>query len=339
MRKDDVNLRSEHEGMRERVGFHDFTHEMLEVRGPDAGIFLDKMFVADISGSSVGEGKYTTMLNESGAITDDLIVFRMEDDMYWVSTLYIKEMLAWFNVHIAGFDVELKDIKDVTTMYAIQGPRSADTLNNFLAENIDDLKFSWITDNKIGDIPVQVARFGFTGELGYELYFAPEHVPLVEAKLFESGKPYDIIEVQSDVVLSSLPSEKGYVLMRDVQEINPVEAGLGWTVDWSKDFIGKEAIESSRGNPSRSLVGFTVDNDDQVELESDITLDGKVVGKVTNCTYGYTVEQTIGFALIDNALASIGDKVTIGDPEVKATLTDRVFYDSKNVRRHGDVKV
>lgn len=339
MRKNDVDLRNEHEAVRERVGFHDFTHEMLEVKGSDAGAFLDKMFVANISGSGLGEGVYTTMLNESGTITDDLIVFHMEDNMYWVSTLYIEEMLAWFGKHSDGLDVEFKDIKDVTTMYAVQGPRSADVLNGFLAENIDDLKFSWLVDNKIDDIPVKVARFGFTGELGYELYFEPQHVELVEAKLHESGKQYDILEIQSDVVLSSLPAEKGYVLMRDVQEINPVEAGLGWTVDWSQDFIGKEAIEPSKGNPARSLIGFTVDDDSPVELESDIKIDGKVVGKVTNCTYGYSVDKTIGFALIDNKLAKIGDKVTIGEQETKATLTDRVFYDPKNVRRHGDVKV
>lgn len=340
MRKDDVNLRNEHEAMRERVGFHDFTHEMLEVKGPDAGAFLDKMFVANISGSGLGEGIYTTMANESGLIIDDVIIFHLEDDLYWISTLYIEEMISWFAQYSDGYNVEFTDIKDITTMYAVQGPRSADVLNDFLTENIDDLKFSWFRDNKIGDVPVKVARFGFTGELGYELYFAPEHADFVESKLFESGEPYDILEIQSDVVLSSLPSEKGYILMRDVQGIDPVEAGLGWTVDWNHDFVGKKAIESSRENPPRSLVGFTTDADDsEVELESDVKLDGKVVGKVTNCTYGYTVNKTIGYALIDNALTKVGDEVTIGDKDIKAILTDRVFYDSKNLRRTGDVKV
>lgn len=163
MRKDDVNLRHEHETIRKRVGFHDFTHQLFEVRGPDAGSFLDKMFVNNIAGSKIGQGKYTTMLNERGHIMDDFIIFRMEDDMYWVSTLYIQEMLSWFDTYHDGFNVEFKDIKDVTVIYAIQGPKSKEVLNDFLAESIDDLKFNWIRDNKIDDIPVKVARCGFTG--------------------------------------------------------------------------------------------------------------------------------------------------------------------------------
>lgn len=330
-----VDLRNEHEAVRTRVGFHDFTHEMLEVKGPDAGAFLDKMFVNNISGSDVGEGQYTTMLNESGIIIDDVIIFRMEDDLYWVSTLYIQEMFDWFGKYSDGFDVEFTDIKHVTTMYAVQGPKSAEVINDFLDENIDDLNFSRIRDNTVGDVPVRVARFGFTGELGYELYFHPDHVELIEEKLLESGKSVGIKKLETDVVLSSLPSEKGYILMRDVDELNPVEAGLGWTVDWDSDFVGKSAIESSKGNPKRSLIGFTVDNDTEVELESDIKKDGEVVGKVTNCAYGFTVDEMIGYCIIDNAKAKIGDKVTIGNDNVEATLTERVFYDPEDERRRG----
>lgn len=325
LRKDNSQLRSEHNAMRENVGYHDFTHELMKAEGPDAGAFMDKMFVNNISGADVGQGVYTTMLNEEGHIIDDVIIFRMEEDMYWISTLYIDAMFKWFDQYSDGFDVEFEDIKDITTMYAVQGPNSRAVLNEILAENINDLKFTRIAENKIGDVPVQVARFGFTGELGFELYFAPEHIEFVESKLEEAGESFEIKKIETDVVLSSLPTEKGLKLMRDFEGINPVEAGLGWTVDWDSDFVGKEALADSKENgPARSLVGFTVeDADAEVELKADIKKNGEVVGQVTNYTYGFTVQKNIGFALIDNAKAEKGDKVMIGD--VEATLTSDVF--------------
>lgn len=339
MRKNDVSLRNEHEGLRNRVGFYDFTHELLEVTGTGSGDFLDKMFVNAIGNTRIGAGKYTTMLNEQGIIIDDIIVFRMEKEKYWVSTLYIAEMIKWFDTYSGEFNVAYKDITSDTTMYAIQGPKSKEVLNDFLSENIDNLRDFNIRENKIDDIPVWVARSGFTGELGYELYFAPPYKELVESKLNESGKDFDIVEMKTDVILTSLPTEKGYVLMRDLAGINPLEAGFGWSIDWSKDFIGKAALEKAKTEGiKRKLIGFTVDDDAaEVEPDSVIKVNGKTAGKVTNFTYGFTVEKNIGYALIDQTLAKIGDQVTIesGDKEVEATLTKREFYDQENNRRKG----
>lgn len=325
MTQDQVQMRNEHNAVRENVGYHDFTHQLLEARGSDVGAFMDKMFVNNISGADVGQGVYTTMLNEEGKIIDDLIIFRVEENTYWLSTLYIDQMLSWFDTHSDGFDVTFEDITEVTTMYAVQGPNSRKVLNEILNENIDDVKFTRIVDRKIDDVSVKVARFGFTGELGFELYFAPEHVEFIESKLEEAGKPFGIVELETDVFLSSLPTEKGLKLMRDYEGLDPIEGGLGWSIDWDSDFIGKEAVQVTReSGPKQSLVGFTVEDEDaNVELESEITKDGETVGKVTNYTYGYTVEKNIGFALIDNDKAKIGDKVMIGD--VEAILTSDVF--------------
>ncbi len=328
--KNNTQMRNEHNAVRERVGYHDFTHQMLEVTGADADAFMDKMFVNDISGAAVGRGKYTSMLDENGKIIDDVIIFHIDDNLYWISTLYIEEMTDWFGQHEEGFEVSYQDITDVTTMYAVQGPDSLAVLNNILSNPIDDLKFARIIDNQIDEIPVKVARFGFTGELGFELYFAPEQAETIEAKLEEAGAEFDIQKIETDVFLTSLPTEMGLKIMRDYQNLDPYEAGLGWSVDWDSDFVGKEAITSSKENgPKRSLIGFTVEDDEaEVDLEADITKDGEVVGHVTNYTYGYTVGKNIGFAVIDNAKAEIGDTVRIGD--VEATLTSDKFVESKS---------
>lgn len=325
MTKNHEQKRKEHSAVRKKVGYHDFTHELLEATGPDVPAFMDKIFVNNLSGANVGKGVYTTMLNEEGKIIDDLIIFRMEENKYWLSTLYIEQMQEWFEKHKEGFDVKWKDITEETTMYAVQGPHSREVLNKFLDEDINDLEFTYITDRKVDDVPIKVARFGFTGELGYELYFAPEHVEFIESKLEEAGEAFGIMELTSDVFLTSLPTEKGLKLMRDYEGLDPIEAGLGWSIDWDSDFIGKEHVQKTKERgPKQSLIGFTVEDENaEIELEAEIIKDGKTVGKVTNYTYGYTVEKNIGFALIDNTKAKIGDKVMIGD--VEATLTEDIF--------------
>jgi aminomethyltransferase len=339
MKTGDSNVRREHEAVRNSVGFYDFTHQLLEVKGAGATDFLSKVFVAAIAKASVGEAKYTTMLNEAGTIIDDVIVFRIADDTFWVSTLYIAEMIKWFDAYKGTSSVAYKDITSITTMYAVQGPNSKAVLNDFLGESVDGLKYFTIRDNTIDGVKVKVARSGYTGELGYEIYCAPEQKQLVEQKLVASGKQYGITRIETSVIVASLPREKGYVLMSDLAGTNPLEVGFGWAVDWGKDFVGKAALSEVRAaGAKRSLLGFTVDDDmAEVEPGAVVKVNGEIAGRVTVFTYGYTVEKNIGFALVENAKAKVGDKATIlwGGNEVEATLQDRVFYDAENMRVKG----
>lgn len=336
MRKNEMNVRKEHETVRNSVGFYDFTHQLLEVSGVDAQSFLDKMFVASIGKAKVGDAKYSTMLNEDGIIIDDVIVFRVDEDVFWISTLYITELIAWFDKNKGSSNVEYKDITYKTTMYAVQGPNSRAVLNDFLKDNIDHMKYFTIEDNMIDNVPVKIARSGYTGELGFEIYCDPKNKDFIESKLMESGKQFNILNITTDVIVTSLPREKGYTLMSDLAGTNPLEVDFGWTVDWNKDFIGKAALEKVKAEGAkRRLIGFTVDDDAaEVEIGSTVEVNGKYVGKVTMFTYGYTVEKNIGFALVDVDKANIGDLATIksGGKEIAATLTEKVFYDPENTK-------
>ena len=335
MKKDDVKARKEHEAVRNSVGYYDFTHELLEVTGPDAGKFLDKVFVGAIGSSKVGDAKYTTMVDEDGIIQDDVIIFRLSEDKFWISTLFIKELIAWLDKYKEGYDVSYEDRTAKTTMYAVQGPKTREVLNDFLKNKVDDMKFFSIEDNAIGDTPVKIARSGYTGEIGYELYCSPEDKDLVEKNLEESGKDYGIMNITTDVIVTSLPREKGYTLLSDLKGTNPIEGGFEWTIDWSKDFVGKEALEKVKEKgPEKSLLGFKLDEDDaEVEPGAAVKKDGEEIGKVTVYTYGFTLEKNIGFALVDNAKAEIGDKVTVcGDKEYETELESRFFYDPDDTR-------
>ena len=335
MRKNDTAVRAEHEAIRNSVGYYDFTHKLLEVNGPDAKAFLDYIYDGGIGKAKVGAAKYSTMLNEDGIIIDDVIVFRVAEETYWISTLYIDELIEWLDAHKKNENVEYHERTSITTMYAVQGPNSRAVLNAFLAHPIDALKYFWIEDNAIGEVPVKIARSGYTGELGYEIYCNPADAKLVEAKLEECGKQYDIKKICTDVIITSLPREKGFVLMSDLAGANPLEVGFGWTLDWNKEFIGKAALlKVKEEGAKRELLGFTVDDDAAVvEPGAEVVVNGKVAGKVTLFTYGYTVEKNIGFALLDVDKAQIGDKAMIGD--VEAVITERMFYDPSNSRTRG----
>ncbi|WP_138159011.1 aminomethyltransferase family protein [Peptoniphilus catoniae] len=329
-------LMKEHKAVRENVGYYDFTHQLLNVTGPDAGKFLDKMFVNAISKLGLGQATYTTMLNEEGHIIDDVIVFYVEEERYVVSTLYIKEMIEWFDKHKTNEDVTYEDITSKLTMFAVQGPKSKDLINSLVDDNIDDLQFFTIEDNTVGDLDIEVARAGFTGELGYEIYVPTEKKDLLEKELVNCGKKFNLMNITSDVIINSLPGEKGYVLMSDLKGCNPMEVGYGWTIDWNSDFIGKDALlRAKKEGIKRDLVGFTVEMEDAgVEAGNELLIDGECVGRVTKYTYGFTVEKGIGYALINTERAKIGDKVKIktSSGEIDASLCERMFYDKSNSR-------
>lgn len=335
--KNDELRRKEHEAVRNSVGYYDFTHQVLDVFGKDAEDFLDKIFVNDIKNMKNTHALYTTMLNEDGKIIDDVIIFRLEKEKYLISTLYIDKMIKWFDKFKEGFDVDYKDITDDLTMFAVQGPKSKDLVNKIVDKDISDLKFFTIEDNSLGDIALMVARAGFTGELGYELYVQSDKKDILEEKIKEAGKEFDLVNITTDVIIGSLPGEKGYVLMSDLEGANPLEVGYGWTVAWDSDFIGKDALLKAKENVNRDLFGYELLEDGEVEAGDIVLLDGKEIGKVTKFTYGYTVEKYIGYCMIEKDKAVEGKEVEIKTKagSLEAKLCDRVFYDKDNERVKG----
>ncbi|MGO1468446.1 MAG: aminomethyltransferase family protein [Tissierella sp.] len=328
-------LRKEHEAVRNKVGFFDFAHDILEVTGKDAEKFLDYICVNVISELEPKSASYTTILNKDADALDDVIVFYHGGDKYWITTLFMEELQKWVNKHVGDMDVNFKDVTEETALYSVQGPKSNEVLNDLLKDKVDDLGYFEFKDTKLDDIDVIASRTGFTGELGYELYFHPKYTDKIVAGLKEKGKAYGIEEITTDVTLTSLPTEKGYITVDDFEGANPIELGLDWSVDCDKDFIGKDKLcVLKKEGPKRNLLGFTVEKEtDEVEKGDKIKLNGEEVGEVTTYTYGFTVEEYIGYALVD-AKAKKGDKVQIvtSKGEVEGTLQERMFYDPKGER-------
>jgi aminomethyltransferase len=337
----DPDKKAQHDAVRNSAGWYLFTHQIMEVTGEDATAFLDMIYVGPIAKAKIGAAKYTTMLNEDGNIIDDVIVFRLEENKYWVSTLYLEKLEEWFDEKSKNYSVDYEDITDDIEMYAIQGPQSRDFLGTVLEDSIEEQRFFTLVDNKIDGIPVKVARTGFTGELGYEVYIERDKAGLLEEKLTANSKQFGARRItEFQVMVLTLPSEKGYALMCDIGETNPLEVGFDVSIDWEKDFIGKPALEKIRAEGAkRQLLGFTVENDDahiasrhKGAAGEAVLFEGEEVGRVTKYTYGFTVGTNIGYALVNNEV-SLGDTVFLnGNP---ATLTTRVWYDPENNRPFG----
>lgn len=322
----DDSLRAQHNAVRTTAGWYDFTHRIVEMTGKDATAFLNRMYVANLEKQYVGKAKYTIMLDEDGLICDDVIIFRLEEKKYWISTLYTKDMLKRFGCYDADYDVAYEVVTEQWRMYSVQGPKALEIVNGVLGDSADDLKFFNIRDTAMGGIPMKVARSGFTGEkLGYELYVPTENYEALEAKLTEEGAKAGAMRVtEIDVMAMTLAAEAGYYLMLDLRRCTPYEVGFENTIDWNKDFVGKKALKKVKDKePARKLVAIEVPDYDAVIYGgphgADVKKDNKIIGRVTKFTYGYTVEKNIGYALIDNGSAEIGDTVICNGYDVIIT--------------------
>lgn len=325
--KEDAEARAQHDAVRNNAGWYRWTHDLLDVTGADSTRFLDYIFVNSIAKASVGRSKYTTMLNEDGQIIDDVIVTHIGENHYWISTLYIPEMMEWIDLHKGALEVEYKELTYEVDMYSIQGPNSLEMVNKLVTEPVESLKRFAIVENRIGEIPVKVHRSGFTGENGYEIYCDISDTKAVENAIREAGKQLDAVELTIlEVYVRGLPVEKGFALRQDFYGLNPYECDLGWSVDMDKDFIGKAATQRLiEEGPKRKLVGIEYEaiSYEDIAQGERIRLYGRDVGFIRSAIYGYTVEKNIGFAIIDVGKAEVGDRVQVGPNHSPAVIVDK----------------
>lgn len=327
--KDDKAARAQHQAVRENAGWYRWTHDLVEVRGKDAEKFLDRLFVGAITRTPAGRTKYTTMLNEDGKIIDDTIVMHMEEDCYWVSTLYAPQFIKWADAHKDGTAVSCEDITKNVDMYAVQGPKSLEIMNSLLATPVDGMKRFAVADNQIEDVAVHIHRSGFTGELGYEVYCRIEDTQAVEDAIRVACERFSAPELTIlEVYVRSLPVEKGFALRQDMYGLTPYECGLDWSVSLDKDFIGKEAlVKAKEEGPKYKLVGleYLAESYEDIAQKEIVYRYGVPCGFVRAAIYGYTVEKNIGFAVIEAKKAVVGERVTVGSNESPAVITEKCW--------------
>ncbi len=327
--KEDAKARAQHQAVRENAGWYRWTHDLVRVTGKDATAFVDWLFVNSVGKAAVGRTKYTTMLNEDGKIIDDTIVMHMDENVWWISTLYAPQFIKWADAHKGAYDVAYEDIAKTVDMYAVQGPNSLAVMNAMLKEPVDALKRFQVADNRIGDVAVKIHRSGFTGELGYEIYCDMADSAAVEAAIRAAAEQYHAPEITIlEVYVRSLPVEKGFALRQDMYLLTPYECGLGWSVNLDKDFIGKEALlKAKEQGPQYRLMGLEYLNESYEDIAQRETVYsyGVPCGFVRAAIYGYTVDKNIGFAVIRADKAIVGERVTVGQNDSPAIITEKAW--------------
>lgn len=331
--KYDDAKRKEHMAVRKHVGWYLWTHQLVEVQGEDAQEFLDLLCTKMIATLKVGKERYTTILDENAEIIDDVVVFRLEEQKYWVSTLFAGALIRWMAAHQGEKKVTFADVTAQYQMYAVQGPESTEMVNRLVKNPVDELKFFSFEDNQIEELPVMINRAGFTGEKkGYEIYVAADQADRMEELLHEVGDAMGAVEVTEFQIMAwTLPTEAGFYYMRDLRHTNPMEVGMKKGIGWEKEFIGKEALlKIKEEGPAREMVGFTVDEPD-IYIQGRhlggpgqaVLINGEEVGRVYKIVYGYVKEKNIGYILARKNALKPGDKIKIHGYE--AEITEKYF--------------
>jgi aminomethyltransferase len=309
----------EHKTVRQAVGMFDVSHmgEFL-IRGSDALAFLQKVTTNDVAKLSPGKVQYSCMTYEDGGIVDDLLVYHLGDHyMTVVNASNMEKDLAWMRSQAAGLSVEVTDISDAVSLLAVQGPRSLETLQKLTGADLSAMAYYTSLRATLAGAEMIVSRTGYTGELGFELYFdaAPALGASVWHAVMEAGREFGIRPIGLGA-RDTLRLEMGFCLYgNDIdQTTNPLEAGLGWITKLAKgDFIGRAAIlRAKEAGLARRLVGFTMDEAKAFPRHHyPIRLSGRSVGHVTSGTMSPVLERGIGMGYVESASAAPGTPVGI----------------------------
>ena len=312
-----TSIVGEHQAVRNNVGIFDISHMgQLIVSGPAAGKWLNTMLTNNIDKLGVGQGQYTFLLSECGGIIDDLIVYRIEKGEFLlvVNAARTDEDFAWLDRH-RPTDVDLKNRSPDFGGVAIQGPRVAQLFHALFGEDVDLPARNHIVDLGFDGAKVSVARTGYTGEDGVEVFFRTKDAVKFWNAVLEKGEPFGIKPCGLGA-RDTLRLEVCYPLNgSDLSpERNPIEAGLGFFVDLTKPkFIGREALLKTKENGSpEKLVAFRMQAKGPPPRPHYLVFEnGERIGEVTSGTLSPSLNYGIGMAYVSAPHTKIGAQIDI----------------------------
>ena len=306
------------------VTFGDFAAErQVEVSGTDAFDFIKYINPRNLSKCDIGDCKYIVLTDSNGCIINDACLIRLEDDKFWVSP-GDGDVLLWLqgvSMH-SGMNVNICE-PDVSPLQ-ISGPKAGRLIQKLFAGEHDNLGYYKAKETSLENIPMVIARTGWSGELSYELYLQDRKLgnSLFEL-VYEAAKEFNGNVIAPNNIrtieggLLSYGSDFG-------REHNPFTIGLDRLVDVDQDidFIGKEALKKIKENGTASkLIGVEMDGDpiDKVpeHFWTVLNLEGKKIGRLSRCIYSPRLKKNIGLAIVDSHATEEGNKVIIESPELK----------------------
>jgi aminomethyltransferase len=327
---------AEHAAVRRAAGLFDVSHMgEVEISGPDAEAFLDRLTPNAVSALATGQAHYTALLTPVGTFIDDLLIYRLAAGRFLlvVNAANVEKDVEWIQAQ-AGDEVEVQDVSHRYSLLALQGPRSVDILSRVLERDLADVRsFHFIADTLPSGQRL-ISRTGYTGEDGFELYLPPAEAPEMWRKILAVGKEDGVVPVGLGA-RDTLRLEAALPLYgQDIDaEHTPLEAGLKFIVKLEKgDFIGRDAlVRQQETGPQMRLSGFSMTGRGIARHGHQVKIAGQEVGPVTSGTHSPTLERSIGMVYLPVEQRQKGSllSVEIRGKEVEAEVVPLPFYRRK----------
>jgi aminomethyltransferase len=308
--------RDEHNAVRTRAGLFDLSHMgEITVTGTQAADLLNHALVGDLAALAVGRARYTMICRADGGILDDLIVYRLAPAEYLVvaNASNAQVVLDALTERTPGFEAEVRDDRDSYALLAVQGPESPGILRSLTDAGLDGLKYYAGLPGTVAGVPALIARTGYTGEDGFELFVAPADAAKLWQALTDAGAGAGLVPCGLSC-RDTLRLEAGMPLYGHELStaLTPFDAGLGRVVKFDKEggFVGREALlaaaDRAAANPPRVLAGLVAEGRRVPRAGYPVVAGGEVIGEVTSGAPSPTLGRPIAMAYVDAAYSAPG---------------------------------
>ena len=326
-------LLDEHRTVRTAVGLFDVSHMgEIEVRGSEAFHLVNYVATNDAGLLKIGQAQYSGLLYEHGGFVDDILVHKVADDHYFLCVNASNQDKDY--EHIIGhnkFNCTVENAGGRYAQIAVQGPRGLATLQKLTEVELAPIAYYHFKDGEVSGTPARIARTGYTGEDGFEIYIAPEQAPRIWDDLLAAGEEFGIkpagLGARNTLRLEAKMALYGHEIH---STINPYDADLAWIVKVKKgDFVGREALmKAKQGGLKRKLVGFEMVGRGIGRDGYEVHVDGTPAGWVTSGGPAPTLNKNIGLCYLPVEQAEIGRAihVMVRQQPVEAVVVQTPFY-------------
>lgn len=310
-------LTEEHFAVREKAGLFDVSHMgQFFIEGPGAKDLLQYVATNNADALKDGKAQYTCLTNENGGIVDDLIVYKIADEKYFVVVNASNIDKDWNHINNHNtFGAIMTNASDEMSLLAIQGPKATEILQKLTPIQLQDLPYYHFTIGEVAGIQdIIISNTGYTGSGGFEIYFKNEDAEKLWDELMSAGEEFGMLPCGLGA-RDTLRLEKGFCLYGNDLDDNttPLEAGLGWITKFDKDFVAKDILEKQKSEGvTKKLAGFEM-QEKAIPRNGYPVVDaeGKTIGKVTSGTMSPMKKTGIGLAYLDTDFTKVGTEIFI----------------------------
>ncbi len=323
----------EHRAVRSAVGLFDVSHMgEIEIRGPEATRLTDYVTTNAVAKLQVGQVQYSGLLYEHGGFVDDILVHKVAGDHYFLCVNASNQDKDFEHIRsLNRFDCTVENAGSRFAQIAVQGPRAGATLQKLTPVDLAGIQYYWFTDGEVSGCQARIARTGYTGEDGYEIYIPPTEAARLWNELLQAGAEFGVKPVGLGARNTLRLEVKMALYGHEIDaSISPLEAGLSWIVKFDKgDFVGRDALLKQKvSGIRRKLVGFEMRGRGIAREGYEVLCKGEPAGWVTSGSPSPTLNKNIGLCYLPAEEARPGTQIQIAirNQPVDAVTVETPFY-------------